>query len=130
MKVFRILHLSDIHIGDTYMESKDIAYRIISDLESENIDSIQSVIVTGDIFEGCCGLRDGIVSEAVEFFNIIYEELKVSTKIEKEDFLFVPGNHDIMREEDSFQRWKKYSVFLNDFYGSIPNFYDPSVVTY
>lgn len=126
MKLFRILHLSDIHIGDTYMESKDIAYRIISDLESENIDSIQSVIVTGDIFEGCRGLRDGIVSEAVEFFNIIYEELKVSTKIEKEDFLFVPGNHDIMREEDSSQRWKKYSVFLNDFYGSIPNFYDPS----
>lgn len=106
------------------MKSKDIAYRIISDMESENIDSIQSVIVTGDIFEGSCGLCDGIVSEAVEFFNIIYEELKASTKIGKEDFLFVPGNHDIMREEDSSQRWKKYSDFLKGFYGSIPNFYD------
>lgn len=35
MKLFRILHLSDIHIGDTYMDSSDIAYRIISDIESE-----------------------------------------------------------------------------------------------
>lgn len=126
MKFFRILHLSDIHIGDTYMGAKDIAYRIISDIENENIDSIQSVIVTGDIFEGCCGLCDDIISEAVEFFNIIFEELKTSTKIEKEDFLFVPGNHDIMREKDSSRRWKKYNSFLKGFYGSIPDFYNPS----
>ena len=32
MKLFRILHLSDIHIGNTYMDSEDIAYRIISDI--------------------------------------------------------------------------------------------------
>ncbi len=124
MKLFRILHLSDIHIGDTYMASKDIAYRIISDIENENINNIQSVIVTGDIFEGRCGLNDSIISEAVEFFNIIFNELKETTNIEKADFLFVPGNHDIMREEDITQRWKKYSAFLNGFYGSIPTFYD------
>lgn len=124
MKNFRVLHLSDIHIGATYMDSKDIAYRIISDIESENIDGIQCVIVTGDIFEGCCGLSDGIVSEAIEFFDIIFEELKASTDIKKTDFLFVPGNHDIMREEDTSQRWRKYSAFLNGFYGSIPDFYD------
>lgn len=124
MKLFRILHLSDIHIGDTYMTSKDIAYRIISDIENENINNIQSVIVTGDIFEGCCGLSDDIVSEAVEFFNIIFEELKASTNIEKSDFLFVPGNHDIIREEDISKRWEKYRAFLNSFYGLIPNFYD------
>ena len=35
MKLFRILHLSDIHIGNTYMDSEDIAYRIISDIEPE-----------------------------------------------------------------------------------------------
>lgn len=124
MKLFRILHLSDIHIGDTYMDSEDIAYRIISDIESENINGIQSVIVTGDIFEGRCGLNDSIISEAVNFFNIIFEELKKSTNIEKTDFLFVPGNHDIMREEDITQRWTKYSAFLSGFYGSIPIFYD------
>ena len=124
MKLFRVLHLSDIHIGDTYIQSKDIAYRIISDIENENIDNIQCVVVTGDIFEGRCGLSDDIVCEAIEFFNIIFEELKASTDIKKEDFLFVPGNHDIMREEDTSKRWSKYSSFLNGFYDSIPDFYD------
>ena len=73
MKLFRILHLSDIHIGDTYMNSSDIAYRIISDIESENINGIQAVVVTGDIFEGRCGENDRIISEAVNFCNIIFE---------------------------------------------------------
>lgn len=125
MKLFRVLHLSDIHIGDTYMEPKNIAYRIISDIESENISDIQCVVVTGDIFEGCCGERDEIISEAVSFFNIIFEELKVSANITKDDFLFVPGNHDIMREEQENLRWTKYSAFLKGFYGTIPAYYDP-----
>lgn len=34
MKLFSILNFSDIYIGDTYMVSKDIAYRIISDIEN------------------------------------------------------------------------------------------------
>lgn len=126
MKLFRVLHLSDIHIGDTYMESNDIAYRIISDIESENLSSIQCVIVTGDIFEGCCGINDSIISEAIEFFDIIFNELKTSADIDKSDFLFVPGNHDIMRENDEIQRWRKYHMFLKGFYGSIPDFYDSS----
>ena len=36
----------------------------------------------------------------------------------------MPGNHDIMRDEDVNQRWRKYNAFLNGFYGTIPNFYD------
>lgn len=124
MKLFRVLHLSDIHIGDTYMESKNIAYRIISDIEDENLANIQCVVVTGDIFEGRCGLRPGIVDEAVDFFNTLFNELKNTSSLEKTDFLFVPGNHDIMRLEDKSQRWKKYYSFLKGFYGSIPDFYD------
>lgn len=124
MSLFRVLHLSDIHIGDTYMDSKDIAYRIISAIESENINCIQSVVVTGDIFEGKCGLNDDIVTEAIDFFNIIYEEIKKSSNIEKTDFLFVPGNHDIIREKSEPLRWEKYSAFLKGFYGDIPSFYD------
>ena len=76
MKLFRVLHLSDIHIGSTYMESRDIAYKIISDIEDEKLSNIRCVIVTGDIFEGCCGMKESIVSEAIEFFNIIFDELK------------------------------------------------------
>lgn len=124
MKLFRILHLSDIHIGDTYMNSSDIAYRIISDIESENINGIQAVVVTGDIFEGRCGENDRIISEAVNFCNIIFEELNAVTGITQNDFLFVPGNHDIVRTEDETKRWTKYRSFLEKFYGSLPDFYD------
>lgn len=124
MKNFRVLHLSDIHIGDTYIKSKEIAYRIISDIESNNLNNIQCVIVTGDIFEGKLGYNNDIIKEAIDFFNIIYEQLKQSTNIKKTDFLFVPGNHDILREEDVSKRWNKYFDFLSAFYGTIPDFYN------
>ena len=126
MKFFRIIHLSDIHIGDTYIDSKDIAYRIISDVENENLSDIRCVIVTGDIFEGKCGLNENIIKEAVDFFDIIYNELRNSTKIEKTDFLFVPGNHDIMRKKGTSEQWEKYRSFLQQFYGIVPEFYNPN----
>lgn len=124
MKRFRILHLSDIHIGDTFMEAGDIAFRIIGDLENYNVSDIQCVVVTGDIFEGRYGFSDDLINEAIKFFTTIYQELSESTNIGKEDFLFVPGNHDIIRDEDQVTRWKKYNSFLTGFYGSIPDFYD------
>lgn len=31
--MFRILHLSDIHIGKTYKDSDDIAYKIAFDID-------------------------------------------------------------------------------------------------
>lgn len=124
MKIFKVLHLSDIHIGDTYIKSEDIAYRIISDLESEEIKNIRCVLVTGDIFEGKCTNYADLINEAVRFFNIIYYELNKSTKISKSDFLFVPGNHDIIRTDDIDERWDKYYRFLTSFYEEIPDFYD------
>ena len=124
MKKFRVLHLSDIHIGDTYMSSKDIAYRMISDIENENLSNIQCVVVSGDIFEGKYEMNDHIVDEAVSFFNVIFEQLKNTGKIDKSDFLFVPGNHDIIRTTDKDERWVKYRAFLKGFYDTIPEFYN------
>lgn len=123
MKLFRVLHLSDIHIGNTYANPQDIAYRIISSIEDEKLSNIQCVIVTGDIFEGRLGFSSSLVSEAVNFFNVLYEELQNTTSLKKEDFLFVPGNHDIVRAEEVSIRWGKYKSFLENFYGTIPEFY-------
>lgn len=124
MSVFRVLHLSDIHIGDTYVSSENIAYRIISDIENENVTDIKCVIVTGDIFEGKSELNEELINEAVNFFDIIYKELQTTTCIQKSDFLFIPGNHDIIRNKDRHKRWKKYESFLKAFYGDLPDFYD------
>jgi len=125
MSVFRTLHISDIHIGDTYKRKSDeIAYKLITELEKENLIKINNVIISGDIFEGKIGYDDNIIDEAVSFFNIIFEEINRVTKIEKTDFLFVPGNHDMVRSECKDETWKKYKEFLNRFYGTIPGFYN------
>ena len=125
MSIFRTLHLSDIHIGDTYKKnSADIAYRLITELEKEELINVNNVIVSGDIFEGRFNYDEKLINEAVSFFNIIFEEIKKETKIEKDDFLFVPGNHDMIRSDNDDEIWKKYKVFLSRFYGTIPDFYN------
>lgn len=124
MKKMRVLHLSDIHIGDTYIESESIAYRIISDIENDNLNNIQCVVVTGDIFEGSKGYSKDLIYEAVKFFNIIFDQLSMTNPLQKSDFLFVPGNHDVIRTNNMEERWLKYKSFLQGFYGEIPDFYD------
>lgn len=125
MNSFRVLHLSDIHIGDTYINSEEIAYKIISAIEGEGIKNIGCILVTGDIFEGKNGYSEKLINEAVNFFDIIHKELQNNTQIDKTDFLFVPGNHDIIRSDDMEERWQKYKEFLIAFYGgAIPDFYE------
>ncbi len=127
MSNFRILHLSDIHIGETYKPSEDIAYKIISDIDQNGLCSLRSVIVTGDIFHGQIAFSDKLIEEAVAFFEILLEQINLNqkdNKILKEDFIFVPGNHDLIRVDDEDEKWSKYKSFLLKFYGVIPEFYN------
>lgn len=125
--MFRILHLSDIHIGKTYKESESIAYKIASDIDHNGLNDIKCIAVTGDIFDGQVKYTDSLINEAVNFFEILLEEINSSQEknpISKEDVIFVPGNHDIIRVDDLGVRWSKYREFLLRFYGSIPKFYN------
>ena len=47
--MFRILHLSDIHIGKTYKDPENIACQIASDIDYVGLSNINCIIVTGDI---------------------------------------------------------------------------------
>lgn len=125
--MFRILHLSDIHIGRTYKEPKSIACKIASDIDYNGLSRINCIIVTGDIFDGQADLNNSLISSAVEFFEILITEVNSNQEngqISKEDVIFIPGNHDLIRTEDSHKRWNKYHDFLEQFYGSIPSFYN------
>jgi hypothetical protein len=127
MSAFRVLHLSDIHIGGTYIGSEEIAYKIVGDLENNRLCQIKSVIVTGDIFDGQVAVTDNLIKEAVNFFNRVLEEINIiqsGCKLKKSDFIFVPGNHDIVRVDDVKERWKKYNDFLVGFYNNIPSYYN------
>ena len=123
--MFRILHLSDIHIGRTYKEPEDIAYQIASDIAYVGLNNINCIIVTGDIFDGQISTTDDLIDSAVRFFETLLDEVnknKQSENICKEDVIFVPGNHDLIRVDDLQRRWRKYDSFLQKFYGNIPFF--------
>ena len=126
--MFRILHLSDIHIGKTYKESDSIACRIASDIDYNGLGGIGCIAVTGDIFDGQVPVdkSEFLINKAVNFFEILLTEINSNQEkkqISKEDILFVPGNHDLIRVEDLEKRWSKYHSFLEKFYGKIPDYY-------
>lgn len=125
--MFRILHLSDIHIGKTYKEPESIACKIASDIDFNGLSYINCIIVTGDIFDGQIDVTDSLIGTAIDFFKILIREINSNqeeNKIDKEDIIFVPGNHDMVREDDLEKRWVKYHDFLEGFYGNIPPFYN------
>ena len=125
--MFRILHLSDIHIGKTYKETESIACKIASDIDYNGLSNIDCVVVTGDIFDGQIEVTDLLISEAVSFFEILLEEINNNqerNQVNKDDIIFIPGNHDLIRTDDLKKRWSKYHNFLFQFYGDIPEFYN------
>ena len=127
MSFYRVLHLSDLHIGETYLPSEELAYKISLDIEQKGFRDIQKVLVTGDIFNGPSGTDTSLIQEAASFFKILMEELNEnkSAVLTPKDFLFVPGNHDIVWADTPEKRWAKYRGFLAEFYGDVPDFYDP-----
>lgn len=125
--MFRILHLSDIHIGRTYKEPENIACQIASDIDHVGLSTINCIIVTGDIFDGQAAITDELINSAVNFFEVLLVEINSNQnkeQISKEDVIFVPGNHDLVRGDDIQKRWNKYHYFLEKFYGSLPPFYN------
>lgn len=124
--MFRILHLSDIHIGKTYKMPEDIACQIASDIDHVGLNNINCIIVTGDIFDGQVAVTDELINTGVQFFEILLSEINCNQEkkiISKEDIIFIPGNHDLIRVDNKIERWNKYRDFLKKFYGNIPSFY-------
>lgn len=124
--MFRILHLSDIHIGKTYKEPDSIACKIASDIDYNGLSAINCIIVTGDIFDGQVKVTESLINTAVDFFEILLAEINSNQEkkqINKEDVIFVPGNHDLIRVDNLQNRWTKYHDFLKKFYEDIPSFY-------
>lgn len=117
MPKLNILHISDTHIGNTLPNEsvEDIASRTVNDI-AEHSTKINCVIVTGDIFDG---QSDYDIEKAVSFFQTLKERLnkKVeATHLKEEDFVFVPGNHDLIRTDDGKGNFDKYKSFLKKFH--------------
>lgn len=91
--MFRILHLSDIHIGKTYKEPDSIACKIASDIDYNGLSAINCIIVTGDIFDGQVEVTESLINTAVDFFEILLAEINSNQEknklIRKMLFLFL-----------------------------------------
>lgn len=113
MSKISVLHISDIHIGNTcYKETIEIAIPILDALEDHD-KKIDCVIVTGDIFDGKPDKSIDRKNNALDLFNYLKNELSLSPS----DFVIVPGNHDLKRSTTS-DNFEEYKSFISEFYGN------------
>jgi len=115
----RIVHLSDIHLSkENYKEFiNDYREALIKDLQSYNNPKIDVIVITGDLVDkGGHSLYqiDGFVDK-VKYPNpfYIFEEVFIdpivnALNFKKDNFLFIPGNHDI--NEDLIMLKEEYRL--------------------
>ena len=110
-----ILHMSDIHFGPFHALSSELPlesllFPLFEDIEREG--EIDLIVITGDF--SSVGAQEEF-DRAKEFLWRVAERLDVPL----DRFIFVPGNHDIYRNEESGRRFVKYIEFLKLFYGGL-----------
>jgi 3',5'-cyclic AMP phosphodiesterase CpdA len=140
VKSILILHLSDLHFGPNSrfaeLKPENLGQKLCIAVEDEcnrrNIDEkISLVIITGDIAENAR-------SEEYDLARSFFENLAIKLKIDHNNFIFVPGNHDVNwiackrveldQEEQKFSneefaarinliKFKNFEIFVEDFYG-------------
>lgn len=122
MSKITALHLSDIHIGKSPTKTVDDFYiTICRDLKDKNF-KIDLVICSGDIIDARVRNKKGAFDRAVRFFRNLMERINKDRlyqerELTEADFLFVPGNHDVVRDADPEKRYSGYRYFLKQFYG-------------
>ncbi len=101
----RIVHLSDFHINNNSIKdtSDFITKALIVDLKEYNNDKkIDLILFSGDLIDkGGISFNNKIDEAFRKFEEVIISPILTSLKLDKSNFIFVPGNHDIDRSADS-----------------------------
>lgn len=107
----RILHLSDIHLDKNKMqETKDMLKKLLKSLKKCNQEkSIDFVFYTGDVVDKGGESFRNIEEGFDEFYKIGIENLGKELKIDTENFIIVPGNHDVL-ENDNTEKMEPYYI--------------------
>lgn len=108
----RILHLSDLHFGNTILKlPKSIAASVTLALKRDHQMPIDCVVISGDLMDG--RVDPEVKSPlALKFLNALSEKLELPP----EKFIIVPGNHDLTRDADRLNL-DNYKKLLKEFYG-------------
>lgn len=137
MKTIKLLHISDLHRGDSKNKefvgehkdpavSKSFAGTITAPMEIDFVEAIKNwqklhgaidaIICTGDLGEK--GDADKIL-EGVSFINLLQKELSISS----DNVLICPGNHDADRNKTEDDVFSGFSSALTE-YGYKDHQYD------
>lgn len=132
--MFRILHLSDIHLGRTYKDPEILACKIASAAcHKLKGNEINCVVVTGDIFDGRRSndekSNNELVDVAIKFFNILLgqiNQIQGKETLNRDKLIAVPGNHDIIRKSEG-NIFSLFHSFLSKYHNlnndTLPEFY-------
>ncbi|WP_316809087.1 metallophosphoesterase [Pedobacter agri] len=117
MDALNILHLSDLHIGNFNYTDARIPAINIADTLMDQARMVEIILVSGDIFDGRSKNYKADRDFAILFFNTLLDQLNnkelSNGALTKNDILFVPGNHDLVRSED--HPYRKYDDFISEF---------------
>jgi len=118
MESLNILHLSDTHIGNfRYEDSRTLAIKIADTLTDKGR-RVDVVIVSGDIFDGRSNSIEKDRKQALSLFRTLVDQLKAkdlsASDFDVNNILFVPGNHDLVRQLGNV--YEKYDAFISEFY--------------
>ena len=100
----KIIQLSDWHVGEDMLESKEISQGLIDNvLSSINSGDTVAVCICGDIIDkGSIGNADRKYANAKEILENVKQ--KISKRNCNYKFFCVPGNHDIVTTRRIFKR--------------------------
>lgn len=120
MTKLRTLHISDLHFGRASSNKpEDIAILILEAIETHNKENINCVIITGDLFDGRPDKSINKEQFTLDFLKVLQKELKLSS----EDFIIIPGNHDLKRVNKN-PDFSEYNKVLERFYNK--DYYEES----
>lgn len=115
------LHIADVHLGHNRSRSvEDFYSTICRDLKDKN-QKIDLIICTGDLIDGKSEKTKELSLKVSVFFHnlldrINKDKLYAHKELSVIDVLFVPGNHDIDRNDE--RKYDFYDCFLSEFYGN------------
>jgi 3',5'-cyclic AMP phosphodiesterase CpdA len=129
-KQITIIHLSDIHFGETFLFQPQQAptgspanatgfQSLLDSLVNDwkNLESNRGAVVvavTGDL---TLKADEKEFTQARDFFNNLVQHNIFGNPIDKNKVFLVPGNHDsIYDEPDMNTRWRPFCSFYRDFY--------------
>ncbi|MEW5768293.1 MAG: metallophosphoesterase [bacterium] len=101
----RIIHLSDIHLTKTHLDNFRVGTfsALLEDLKEyhKNL-AINLIVISGDMVDrGGASFNNNLTDALKTFEHEFISKLAAGLNIERDRFLFVPGNHDLDRSADS-----------------------------